>query len=106
MLTFLLNRTYKSLLSYIRDSTDFVNKISELHDLPDVSLLLTLDIASLYTNISHVRGLNALRHYLSARCDVIPPSELLVDMASYVLKYNYFSFDKDLWYCNGFDFCP
>lgn len=63
---FFIKPYIQSLPSYIRDSTDFVNKISELHDLPDMSLLLTLDITSLYTNISHERGLNALRHYLSA----------------------------------------
>lgn len=92
---FFIKPYVQSLPSYIRDSTDFVNKISDLQDLPDDSLLLTLDITSLYTNISHERGLNALRHYLAARGDAIPPSEFLVEMASYVLKYNYFSFDKD-----------
>lgn len=81
--------------SYIRDSTDFINKISEVHDLPDASLLLTLDITSLYTNISHEKGLGALRHYLSSREDSSPPSDFIIEMASYLLKYNYFSFDKD-----------
>lgn len=81
--------------SYIRDSTDFINKTSELNGLPKTSLLLTLDIKSLYTNISHKKGLIALRHFFSSHGDVIPPSELLIEMASYVLKYNYFSFDKD-----------
>ncbi len=30
-----------------------------------------------------------------SRGDAIPPSEFLIEMASYVLKYNYFNFDKD-----------
>lgn len=84
-----------SLPSYIRDSTDFINKISELHDLSDASVLLTLDITSLYTNISHEKGLIALRHYLSLREDSSPPSDFIIQMASYLLKYNYFSFDND-----------
>ncbi len=88
----------QKLPSYIRDSTDFINKISELQDLSDTVLLLTLDISSLYTNITHKNGLNALTYYL-AECDEtsFPPSDFLVDMASYVLKYNYFNFDKDFY---------
>ncbi len=34
-----------------------------------------------------------LDSYFSACGDAIPPSELLIKMALYVLKYNYFSFD-------------
>lgn len=41
------------LQSYIKDSSDFINKISEVNSLPETSLLLTLDLTSLYTNISH-----------------------------------------------------
>lgn len=94
--------------SYIRDSTDFINKTSELNGLPETSLLLTLDIKSLYTNISHKKGLIALRHFFSSHGDVTPPSELLIEMASYVLKYNYFSFDKDcfLQFGYGLNFWP
>lgn len=97
---------------YIRDSTDFINKISVLWDLPDTVLLLTLDISSLYTNITHEKGLNALRYYLAERDKALfPPSYFLVEMASYVLKYNYFSFDNDFYlqserHGDGFDFCP
>ena len=42
-----------TLPAYIRHSTDFINNISCLTDLSDDTLLVTLDIASLYTNILH-----------------------------------------------------
>ena len=46
--------------SYIRDSTDFINNISEISDLPENTWLMTLDVTSLYTNIAHDAGLDAL----------------------------------------------
>lgn len=49
--------------SYVKDSTDVINKISEITDLPADILLVTLDVESLYTNISHDRGLDALGFY-------------------------------------------
>lgn len=38
--------------SYIKDSTDVINQISEMKDLPGDTILVTLDVESLYTNIS------------------------------------------------------
>lgn len=48
--------------SYFGDSTDIINKISEIYDLPETSLLLTLNITSLHTGTSilHKKGLSAL----------------------------------------------
>lgn len=77
--------------SYVKDSTDIINKISEIKDLPVDTLLVTLDVESLYTNISHDRGLDALGFYLQDRTD-LPPSHFIVELASMVLKLNYFSF--------------
>lgn len=82
------------LQSYIKDSSDFINKISEVNSLPETSLLLTLDLTSLYTNISHEKGLSALRHNFLSRGDNFTFG-FLIEMGSYVLKYNYFNFDKD-----------
>lgn len=88
----------QKLPSYIRDSTDFINKVSELRDLPHTVLLLTLDVSSLYTNITHDKGLDALRFYLEEHdAASSPPSNFVVEMASYVLKYNYFNFNNDFY---------
>ena len=82
--------------SYIKDSTDFINNISEISDLPEDTWLLTLDVTSLYTNIAHEAGLDALKFYLSQRDQTVkPPNQFIIDLASYVLKYNYFSFDNE-----------
>ena len=36
--------------SYVKDTTDFINKIKDL-TVPDNTILVTLDVSSLYTNI-------------------------------------------------------
>lgn len=54
----------KNLPAYVQDSTDVINKISELQNLPSDTILATFDVESLYTNISHERGITALEYYL------------------------------------------
>lgn len=72
--------------SYVKDSTDVINKISEITDLPADILLVTLDVESLYTNISHERGLDALGFYLQDHTD-LPPSHFIIELASLVLLW-------------------
>lgn len=50
----------QTLPAYIKDSTDFREKCSIIDNLSDETLLLTLDITSLYTNIPHEGGLEAI----------------------------------------------
>ena len=55
--------------SYIRDTTDFINKIKHLKNIPDTALLVTMDVKSLYTNIKHNEGILALKIALNNRVD-------------------------------------
>lgn len=38
--------------SYIRDTADFLRKLQSTYDLPDNTILATVDAKSLYTNIT------------------------------------------------------
>ena len=88
----------QSLPSYIKDSTDFINKISDIQNIPDDSLIVTLDVTSLYTNIPHDGGLEALKFFLLHRDDSSnPPNDFIIELASLVMKYNYFKFDDDFY---------
>ncbi len=85
----------QKLPAFVRDSTDVINKISELQELPPDTILATFDVESLYTNISHERGMVALEYYLQDRHeDLCPPSAFICDLASLILKLNYFSFHQ------------
>lgn len=46
----------------LKDTTDFLCKLKEITDLPDDTILATMDVASLYTNIPHDDGLRAIRN--------------------------------------------
>ena len=60
--------------SYIWDTTDFLNKLHELPLLPSGSLLVTLDVSSLYTNIPHDEGIQACEEALNSRTDQSLPT--------------------------------
>ena len=60
-LDFHLQPLAKILKSYIKDTNDFLKKLSDLSDLPQHSILCTIDVVVLYPNIPHDDGLEALR---------------------------------------------
>ena len=45
----------------LNDSKFFLRKLDDLKELPPGSLLVTLDVSSLYTNIPHKEGIEACR---------------------------------------------
>ena len=53
--------------SYVKDTNHFLNIQLTLPDLPANSLLVTLDVSSLYTNIPRNEGIDACYHFLSTR---------------------------------------
>ena len=55
----LLQPIAKSQKSYLKDTTDFVNFI-ERRNLPEDAFLVSLDVASLYTNIPQEEGINTV----------------------------------------------
>lgn len=62
-----------------------MNKITEIKALDVDIFLVTLDVQSLYTNIPHERGPEALGFYLQDGTD-FPPSEFICELASLGLK--------------------
>ena len=46
--------------SYIRDTQDFLEKIRSLGHIPEGTILCTLDVSSLYTNIPNHEGILAV----------------------------------------------
>ena len=72
----------------------FIN-IIETTKVPKDSLLVTLDVASLYTNISLEDALEAVSKVLDIYdLPHLPPSDVFLDSLSYVLKNNVFSFNR------------
>ena len=79
--------------SFIRDPTHFINILQEPILQPGI-LLCTLDITSLYTNISHNEGIQAIKEILAIQR---PPNDLpynsyIIELLE-VLTNNHFEFE-------------
>ena len=82
----------KSIPSYIRDTTDFLNKINSISIGLD-DFLVTMDVSSLYTNIPHHDGIAAIREALNKRIDQTPHTWILLRLVHFVLNKNFFEFN-------------
>nr|XP_054774674.1 uncharacterized protein LOC129282841 [Lytechinus pictus] len=81
--------------SYVRDTTDFLNKIKSA-EITHESLLVTMDVKSLYTNIPHEDGIQAQRSFLRRQSEY-SNSEIddLASLSEFILKHNYIKFDDE-----------
>ena len=83
----------QTLPSYIKDTTHFLLQLQNLGPLPENSILVTLDVSSLYTNIPHKEGEEACRHFLNTRPLKSIPTERICDLIRMILGMNNFSFN-------------
>ena len=79
--------------SYIRDTTDLINKIKHIKRLPHNAILVTMDVRSLYSNIKHHDGISALKKCLDNRISKEPPTEVLITLMNHILTLNNFNFN-------------
>ena len=56
----MINSIVQSLPSYIKDSTHFLLQLEQMGPLPDNAILVSLNVSSLYTNIPHNEGIEAI----------------------------------------------
>ena len=82
--------------SYIKDTTDFQDKIKNLR-VSENAFLVTADVVGLYPNILHEAGLKLVNEDLDRRREKKTSTEHLVKMAKFVLKNNYFEFDRSVY---------
>ena len=77
--------------SYIRDSTDFINKIKNL-SVKEGSTLVTMDVVSLYPNIDQNEGAEACLSALNSRRKPTVPSSILHKLILSILQSNIMQF--------------
>ena len=80
--------------SYLKDTSDFLNKLKETK-INENSLIVTLDVESMYTNIDHESGLAAVRKAFKDNPDDRRPDEHILDLLELSLKNNYFQFNGE-----------
>ncbi len=82
--------------SYIKDTPDFLDKLANIKPDPN-SLLITLDVDSLYTNIDNRMGLESVRQAFLNNQDPKRPDVEVLRLLLTSLKNNDFIFDNE-WY--------
>jgi hypothetical protein len=82
--------------SYVKDTTHFLNLINEITNLPPQSLIVTLDVGSLYTNIPNKEGIDATKDFLNSQRDKeeVPYNSSLIELLELVLYKNNFEFNN------------
>ena len=82
------------LKTYVKDDRDFLSRVPRFIDY-DCDLI-SCDIVSLYTNIPHDLGLEALRYWLTKHPELLPRRfslDFVIEAAKLILENNNFMFD-------------
>uniref|UniRef100_A0A452HSB8 Reverse transcriptase domain-containing protein n=1 Tax=Gopherus agassizii TaxID=38772 RepID=A0A452HSB8_9SAUR len=79
--------------SYLRDTTDFLRKLQCIGDLPENTILATMDVEALYTNIPHTDGIQAVRNTIPDDAT----AQLAAELCAFILTHNYFKFDDNIY---------
>ena len=83
--------------SYIKDTNGFLLKLQALGKLPENTILFSLHVVSLYTNIPTEMGLKLIKNFLSDhRPEGSKPSnEMLIKFLEFILTCNDFDFNGE-----------
>ena len=83
--------------SYIKDTPDFIRKVEELNKigLAKNSIIVTMDVSGLFTNIPKEDGLESARESLDERENQEIPSEYIVRLLEVILENNIFEFNQE-----------
>ena len=94
LIDILLHPFTKHVTSYLRDTTDFLNNIPET--VPKDTILASFDIESLYSNIPHALGLEAVDYWLEKYPETFNSrftKEFILDGIKLILENNIFCFN-------------
>ena len=79
--------------SYLKDATHFIRNLSYIGTLAPGSMLISIDVNSLYTNIPHADGVAACRAFLNKHnilSDIATDIHISID---FIFKHNTFTFN-------------
>ena len=82
--------------SYLKDTTHFIHILLGKKLVPE-DILVTTDVQSLYTNIPHTEGIQALNRILEETNTDLMKKLLICRLANLVQTNNYFIFNKRLY---------
>ena len=85
---------------YLKDTPHLLRQLEELNNsgqpLEDDTLLVTIDVSAMYSNIPQDEALQACKDKLDRRADQSVPSNFIIRLMEIILKNNIFEFNKEL----------
>ena len=94
LIDILLRPLTKRVNSYLRDTTDFLNHLTS--DVSENTLYAKFDVDSLYSNIPHELGNEAINYWLRKFPNDSParfPKNFILEGINFILKNNIFCFN-------------
>ena len=89
------NLAKTSTIIHQRYNTFFTTTINHVYT-EEEDLLVTIDVSSLYTNIIHEEGLQAMQDWMLQNNISFKRTEFIKKLGNLVLKHNYFEFNGQL----------
>ena len=89
---FYLQPLARKLPSFIKDTTDLLNRIELLNNsgpFPEGTLLVSWDVVSMFPNIDNNLGLTAVKNALNARERPMPSTKCILEAVEICLKHNH-----------------
>ena len=83
----------KNLKSYVKDTTHFLNLINDIKSVPPEAHLVTMDVRSLYTNIPHNEGIQAVKETMDNSNDS-SKTTMITKLLTLILTLNNFTFNN------------
>ena len=83
----------KEIPSYVKDTQDFLKKLEKVKDIPLESLLVTLVVKSLYTNIPNNEGIKAVKGSYEKYKEKTVSTKVIITFLSFILTLNNFVFN-------------
>ena len=98
-----MQKKVEKISSFLKDNTDFLCKLNDItHLVTHDSLLFTMDVNSLYTNIPHSDGVEACCSFLTMYTTDQTLINDIPTLVDFILKLNPFVFeDKQYLQING-----
>ena len=94
---FHLQPIVKNIPSYVRDTTNFLQKLDKVKNIPNDCLLLTLDVKSQYTNIPNNEGIKAVREVYDSHPDKTVATKVIITFLNLILILNNFVFNSTIY---------
>ena len=85
--------------TYLKDTPDFlrtINEVNEKEELENDTILVTMDVAALFTNIPNEEGMEAVREVFEEKQETKFHKEFVLRLLEILLHNNYFEFNGEM----------